>query len=158
MLHGVNPARSENGATPAVPENDMLLDSLKAQHRQLEKIVGVLNQDFARGDAAAISKDMQAFKTLLMGHLELEDTKLYPELRKAGAGNAQMLSTVDRFSTSMTKIGESLRAFLAKVEAKGFDVKDIGAEWKGVALALTARVTAEEGSLYGLFEKHCAGK
>jgi hypothetical protein len=136
----------------------MLLDSLKTQHRQLEKLVGVLNGDFARSDGAAISKDMQEFKAFLMGHLELEDTKLYPELRKAGAGNPQLLATVDRFSTSMVKIGETLRAFLGKAESKGVNVTELAAEWKGVALALTARVTAEEGTLYSLFEKHCAGK
>lgn len=136
----------------------MLLDSLKSQHRQLEKMVGSLNQAFARADAAAATKELEAFKTLLVGHLELEDVKLYPELRRAGAGNAQMLSTVDRFSTSMDKIGETLRGFLGRAEAKGAKVIDLSAEWKGVALALTARITAEEGSLYGLFEKHCAGK
>lgn len=115
----------------------MLLQTLKAQHTDLEKIVGAINQDFAKGDAAAVLKRIQEFKKLLNTHLQLEDSKLYPELRKAGANNAVMLSTVDRFTTSMTKIGEVMHAFLAKAEAKGFNMKNISAEWKGLAVAIT---------------------
>ena len=137
-----------------------LIATLKSHHRAVEKLVAEINDALTRGDIPTVKKNLGTLKTALLGHLALEDAQLYPGLVKAAERKKDeaMSATVTRFSTNMEKIGVGLKAFLTKYDGQEFQAKAFSSEWKNIVTTLSTRITAEECSLYPLYEKNAAGK
>jgi AraC-like DNA-binding protein len=153
--------RSDSGRTmawhiqPAGEERmGSLVDTLKTQHAAVQKMATEISQLVERTDIGAISAKLTSLKTALLGHLDLEDKKLYPALIKAAQKkDPAAAETARMFATNMVGISRVLIEFLGKYEGKKFSADAFAQDWQGILGALAARINSEEATLYPLYEK-----
>ncbi len=131
-----------------------LVDTLRTQHAAVQKMAAEISQLVARTDIGAISAKLTDLKTALLGHLDLEDKKLYPALIKAAQKkDPAAAETARMFATNMVGISRVLVDFLGKYEGKKFSADAFAQDWQGILGALAARINSEEATLYPLYEK-----
>jgi hypothetical protein len=61
-----------------MPSN--VVDTLRAQHRELERLSAALDQELRGGDLPALLRELVPFRRALLSHLELKNTRFYPQL------------------------------------------------------------------------------
>ena len=131
-----------------------LVETLKTQHVAVQKLATEISQLVERKNVAGINGKLTDLKTALLGHLELEDKKLYPALIKAAEKkDPAAVGTARMFSTNMVGISRVLTDFLGKYEGKKFSADAFAQDWQGILGALAARINSEEATLYPLYEK-----
>ena len=131
-----------------------LVQTLKAQHVAVQTMATEVNQLVERKNVAGINAKLTELKAALLGHLELEDKKLYSALIKAAEKkDPAAVETARMFSTNMVGISRVLIDFLGKYEGKKFSAEAFAQDWQGILGALAARINSEEATLYPLYEK-----
>ncbi|MCC6646782.1 MAG: protein kinase [Polyangiaceae bacterium] len=128
-----------------------LMATLKGHHLTIKLTARQVTAALDAEDARAAASLLRRLREVIVTHVQLEDARLYPELRQLAeqSRDADMIAIVAEFSEGMSDIGAVLTGFF---EQHG-DAKDLArarAEWADVYDALSSRLSAEEGSLYPL--------
>ena len=136
-----------------------LIAQLKQEHIQighsLEAIKGGVSEGKS-GDKDLLT-ELKELKEVLVAHLQLEDSLLYPKLNTSSNEEAKELGT--KFSAEMNDISKvALKFFSNYLDMEVNDLKK-SAEFRkdldNVIDALTKRVKAEETILFPAYEKYC---
>jgi hypothetical protein len=132
-----------------------LVETLKAEHAAVLLMVGQLQIELNATELDKVSQTLTRLKVALLAHLAREDAELYPGLVEMAekAGDASMARGARAFQDNMKRISEGLVAFLGKYEGKKFDVVAFNRDWKSIVEVLGARITAEETTLYPMYER-----
>jgi regulator of sigma D len=136
-----------------------LIATLKKQHALVLQIIGRINQADTAHNYAVISAELQAFKAALLAHLKLEDVQLYPGMLQLGkqSGKSGLADLAKTFQINMENTSKMLVKFLSRFEK--VDVQNGASftiEWRSILAVLSARVKAEESTLYVQFERALA--
>jgi hypothetical protein len=132
-----------------------LIATLRAQHAAVLTLVQQIEDSIEKGDAKQVHATLKTLGVALTTHLALEDEQLYPGLEKMAAtkGSENLRTVASQFSINMGRISQSLLSFLRKYDASVSDLVVFRRDWAQVKAALASRISAEEKSLYPLFEK-----
>jgi hypothetical protein len=132
-----------------------LIATLRAQHAAVLTLVQDIEACIEKGDTKQLHVQLKALGGALTAHLALEDAQLYPGLEKLAAtkGSENLRTVASQFSINMGRISQSLLSFLRKYDAAVTDLTSFRRDWSQVKAALASRISAEETSLYPLFEK-----
>ncbi|UXR63275.1 hemerythrin domain-containing protein [Bdellovibrio bacteriovorus] len=132
-----------------------LTSKLKNDHKTLAaaleeiKALGISHPDAA--------KKLISAKATLLAHLKHEDVELYPVLKKAGASDSSIQSTLNVLAKDMETLAPAALAFFAKYE-KGGDPLEFARDFAKLHSALASRIRREEESLYLMYDKVTASK
>lgn len=86
---------------------------VRTLQREHEAILGHLEGVRREGvDTPAGRRALEAFRPMLLAHLELEDAELYPPLRAAAAGDPELSDRLDVFVGGMEAISGLARDLL----------------------------------------------
>jgi hypothetical protein len=131
-----------------------LIQTLKAQHSAVLRLVGTIDDALKQGDAQAVSTQLRQLQTALTAHLALEDRELYPGLIALGVElkDHNLESSARVFQGNMERVTEALVSFLSRHEKPATDLAAFERDWRTIVGVLGARVRSEETSLYPLFE------
>jgi serine/threonine protein kinase len=131
-----------------------LVSTLKGHHLTLKLTAKQIGTALNGSDPAQAKGLMKRFRETLANHLQLEDARLYPELKilAARSGDTDMVALVEEFSTGMADIGEVLTGFFER-HANLTEPAEAAGEWSDLVDALAARMQAEETSLYPLHKE-----
>ena len=126
-----------------------LISKLKGDHQTL---ITLLNEVKSLGPSPEGLEKLNAVKAMLLAHLALEDSKLYPELRKAATTNPQLQQTLDAFAKDMEKISAAAMDFFSKYSKSSTDL-EFARDFGSLLGTLSTRISREESVLYAEFEK-----
>ena len=129
-----------------------LIHTLHLQHEEIVRISVRIDHALARADVAAVCTQVDALAVALIAHLELEDTRLYPELtRSAERTQLEVPAKIARtYEHNMQTISVAIKAFIDKYSHK-FSLDDFRRDWPLVSQLLSDRIKSEEATLYPLF-------
>jgi hypothetical protein len=135
-----------------------LVETLKIQHRELERRMGALDERLAAADASGAREALGALSETLMAHLALEDRELYPGLAAVGeetigAGRKALAQT---FAANMKRITDGLVSFIQSAERA--DAAALGREWGRIRSILVSRIESEERVLYPIYVRASAAR
>ena len=127
----------------------ILIEELKKEHSE---IVAALNEVKKLG---ILSKEGQnklmSVQTSLLAHLEMEDDRLYPVLRKEAVHNKDLKNTLDLFEMDMENVSTIVREFFDKYSEE-FSGEELPEDFESLLAALNKRISNEEASLYEEYE------
>ena len=131
-----------------------LIEQLKSDHKT---IVAVLEEVKKLGITSPQGlQKLQNAKAGLLAHLKLEDTQLYPMLRKEAEKDSKLQSTLKILATDMEQISKAALDFFSKYEAGG-DPIEFAKDFGRLFSTLGTRIKREESTLYTEYENR-AGK
>ncbi|QAR33999.1 hemerythrin domain-containing protein [Geovibrio thiophilus] len=123
-----------------------LITELKNDHLQLLKLLQEVQITGLGNDAGR--KKLLEGKRLLAGHLQKEDTRLYPALKN----NPAAKNVSDQFADEMKKLTAEILGFINRMEKAELNMeyaKDLGR----IITTLRLRINREEIQLYPLYDK-----
>jgi len=126
------------------------IKELKKDHEQLLEIL-LEAQNMGLGTDAGRNKLMET-KQLLVGHLEKEDRKLYPEMKKLAASNAYDMKVIDGFVNEMKGLTKDIVSFIGKVGGTDKSI-EFAKELGKIISVVRMRIRKEEIQLYPLYER-----
>ena len=128
----------------------ILIEELKKEHSE---IIATLNEVKKRG---ILSKEGQgklmSVQTSLLAHLEMEDDRLYPVLRKEAEHNKDLNNTLDLFEMDMEGVSTIVQEFFDKYSEE-FSGEELQEDFENLFAALSKRISNEEAALYEEYEK-----
>ncbi len=135
-----------------------LMAALKGHHLTIKLTARQITAALDAHDTKAAASLLGRLRDLIEKHVQLEDARLYPELRALAerSQDSDMVALVHEFSTGMAEIGEVLTGFFDRY-GDGKDLDGARAEWTDVSDALSSRLSAEELSLYPLHRDLAVG-
>lgn len=125
-----------------------LIDTLKHDHHEIFRLIeesqalGITTEEGRR--------KLKQAKAVIVGHLKLEDVKLYPEMQK----HAETRALADTYSSEMRDISAEILQFFNFLEG-GVEGMQFAREVGRVVARLKQRMTREEVRLYPAFQTHC---
>lgn len=128
--------------------------------REHHEALRILLEQFPGGmpvNADAVSKLLARLSSLLLAHLKLEDTQLYPALEKSA--NRTVRETATRYQHEMGGLKEAFVDFLAvwgTTAAIAANTKGFLEAWSGVRAALEVRMAKEDHGLYSIADDYLA--
>ncbi|MBL8915897.1 MAG: hemerythrin domain-containing protein [Archangium sp.] len=147
---------------------DALVETLRAQHRELEALCKTLTTALHHDDLPPVQRALQAFGASLLTHLALEDDSLYPAMLNgvdrrsirsaAGAAGAVDARTLRTFTDNMKRVSEALKAFLAQPVETVPQLHALRKEWPEVQHLLDSRIQSEERVLYPMYEERIGAR
>ena len=127
-----------------------LIEELKKEHAE---IVTMLNEVKELGIR---SKEGQAklmsAKVSLLAHIEKEEERFYPVLRKEAEINKQLESILDLLAVGMMDVSRVALEFFDKY-SRGVSGKEFPKELENLFVALDKRIRDEEDILFPVYEK-----
>ena len=127
----------------------ILIEELKKEHSE---IVAALNEVKKLGILSKEGQDkLISVQTSLLAHLEMEDDRLYPVLRKEAVHNKVLKNTLDLFEMDMENVSTIVREFFDKYSEE-FSGKELQEDFENLLAALNKRISNEEESLYEEYE------
>lgn len=123
-----------------------LITELKNDHLQLLKLLQEV-QITGLGNEAGRKKLLEG-KRLLAGHLQKEDTRLYPSLKNNPA--AKVVS--EQFAGEMQKLTAEILGFMNRIEKAELNI-EYAKELGRIISTLRLRINREEIQLYPLYDK-----
>lgn len=137
---------------------DALVETLRAQHRELEALCKTLTTSLHHDELAPVQSALQAFGAALLTHLALEDDTLYPALLGAVERRSPEARTIRTFADNMRRVSEALKAFLAQPVDNVAQLHALRKEWPEAQHLLDSRMQSEERLLYPMYEERVAAK
>ena len=127
-----------------------IVEELKQEHAS---IVEALDQVRKLGVGTQEGKNiLYSAKNGLLAHLEKEDKKLYPVLRKEAGSNDALKSTLDTFASEMDRISQTALRFFEKYQDGGSGL-EFAQELGTLFATLGTRIRREENILFEEFRK-----
>lgn len=128
----------------------ILIEELRHEHSD---IIATLNEVKKLG---ILSKEgrtkLLAAKAVLLEHLQNEDERLYPILKKIAEHNKALENTLDLFAMDMKNVSNIVKNFFTKFSS-GVADDEIQKEFTLLFTALGERIKNEEDLLYDELEK-----
>ena len=92
---------------------------------------------------------------MIVAHNALEDRELYPTLIAAGqhGEHAPLATTAKLFADNMLRISEGMMAFFNRHDPRNLDLAKFEADFKNFTGLMGSRITAEETTLYPIYER-----
>ncbi len=142
----ISPRREETGLKPVSGGAGATIETLKGQHKMLAALLG----EFTRKQPS--SEQIRIFSKLLLEHLRLEDSSLYPALIAQGATSRAVASG---FQKTMATLAQGAAEFIKKWSQTdpAADPACFDRELKGVVSHLGKRIQIEEEKLYPLLAR-----
>lgn len=127
-----------------------LTDSLRAEHSAILKLI---DEARAAGIGSRAAFDcLRKSKTLIIAHLQKEESELYPPL----FASCDFAPMGDAFSAEMVRLSQTIIRFFERYEAAGAADGALTAELDRIIGLLNSRIAREENALYPAFEKVAA--
>lgn len=127
-----------------------LIAMLRDEHRQLcARLDQLLQLGIASDEGRAL---LHKTGQLLLAHLELEDSRLYPALRTHPATR----TLARRYADEMAQLTPAVVAFFDSYREGGADPLGFTRSLGQLRAVLQQRIQREEGRLYPAYEAHCA--
>lgn len=106
------------------------------------------------GDLTVQEKEayLLTIRSVLKQHLEAEDTKLYPGLKKLATPDNGAANTVKEFTAGLDRIGKIINEFFDNNE-KDLNGIQRDPDFAKIIKLLEIRIVKEEKELYPLYEK-----
>lgn len=130
-----------------------LIDSLREQHGEILALARGIGETAREPQTAAagqrLREQLDALGAVLVGHLEVEDTRLYPGL--ISSKDLVVAGTARRFAAEMGGLANAFHGFDERWRAAERIERELTvfrAELDSVIGALTQRILAEENLLY----------
>ncbi len=129
---------------------EAIISQLRKEHEVLlQTLKGI--KDLGIGTPEGKTALFQA-KQALLAHLQLEDTKFYPALRKAAETDEVLQGTLARFAEEMEEIGRFVMDFFTRYEQASAGM-DFARDFGKMCSLLQGRIFREESVLFPAFEK-----
>ena len=128
-------------------DKKQLIDTLKAQHKNLQEDLNIATLNEASDVVQALNK----FKTDLVSHLRLENETFYVDLLKIMSGKGQNTENTEKFILEMKDIEKVVLGFLDKYnspESLTGNKETFSVELQGIIKALNLRIESEEEGVY----------
>ncbi|MCP4675430.1 MAG: hemerythrin domain-containing protein [Deltaproteobacteria bacterium] len=133
------------------------MEILKTQHRDIINIVDKMNDELAgstgQNSATILLERIAELATLLEEHLLIEDTYLYPVLKKRQS--EEIRTTATRFASELGGIKDAFAVYFAKWKSPE-DIMQSNQEFlsdsKSLSNALQQRIEKEDKELFPLIE------
>lgn len=127
-----------------------LIEEFKKEHSE---IIAILKEVKKLGihSKEGRSKLMSA-KEHVLEHLQKENERLYPALRKEAEHNNSLKNELDIFAMEPEYVSRVVLEFFDKYSGGAID-KDFQINFESLSAALNARIRNEEESLYQEYEK-----
>lgn len=128
----------------------ILIDELKSEH---SKIVDVLNE--VKGKDIRLKETQEKLlsaKAGLLAHLNKEDEKLYPVLKRAAEKDKNLQQTLDMFAKDMEDISSFALSFFDKYSQGGLGI-EFAQDFGRLTATLSGRIRKEENVLFVAYEK-----
>ncbi len=129
-----------------------IIETLEAQHRELEKLAQSVVQAFRAKDEAGLKATLDRMQALLETHLELERTRFYPGFVAAAERQAnertKLVATL--FRDNMAVIAEGVQAFFRRAQSGTVPAEVVGKELRTTLEVLGKRMADEEKTLHPL--------
>lgn len=129
---------------------NVFIKELKKDHEQLLEIL-LDAQSKGLGTDAGRNKLLES-KQLLVGHLNKEDSKLYPEMKKLAKDNAYDMKIIDGFVNEMKSLTKDIVSFIGKVDNTDMSI-EFAKELGKIISLVRMRIRKEEIQLYPLYER-----
>lgn len=127
-----------------------LIDELKREHKA---IVAALGQVKRLGIGSREGQDtLMSARNLLLDHLQKEDERIYPMLRRAAQRDDDLRQTLEFYATNMSEITEAALHFFDKYANGGSGI-EFGQDFGALYSALSLRVAKEEAAIYKRYEE-----
>lgn len=127
-----------------------IVTELKSEHATMLKACeGIAAKTLT---SAEIATFVGTLKTLLLGHLQKEDSQFYPKIKKMAETNASLKSKLALFADEMNPIAKAALAFIEKY-SKGGDPAQFSIDFKALLYTLKTRIRREEDLLYPEFKE-----
>jgi hemerythrin-like domain-containing protein len=132
----------------------VLVDELRAEHRELLHLFKVMVAAHQRGDHDAAVCNLKRFTYALRAHLLKENLHLYVYLKHALHEDQESSALMASMRVEMGKIGRVLNDFVTRYTSAPWDLEmrqDLGAELNKIAEVLAVRIQQEEDVLYPMY-------
>lgn len=127
-----------------------LILELKQEHK---KILDILYKVKALGIGKTEAQELLvSAKQLLLIHLEKEDERLYPALRKEAKTNFELKRTLDNFAKDMELTTLAAMAFFDKYE-KGGTGYEFTKDYELLSSNISERIRNEESQIYSEYSR-----
>ncbi|MHC4455202.1 MAG: hemerythrin domain-containing protein [Planctomycetota bacterium] len=127
----------------------ILIEELKKEHAE---IVATLNEVKKLGILSKEGQDkLMSLEASLLAHLEIEDDKMYPALRKEEEQNKDLKNTLDLFAMDMDNVSKVVQDFFDKYSEE-LSGEELPKDFENLYTALSKRISNEEESLYEEYE------
>mgnify|MGYP003971749823 CR=1 FL=1 len=134
---------------------DLILQ-LKQEHVQIIYLLEEIVAETKNKESSKIIPKLREFKSVLLNHLKLEDSLLYPAFEKAK--NAEMNELGKSFSEEMLAISKVALKFFADFEKEEVSklIKDqnFKAQLQGIIKVVKKRVSVEEKILFPAYQNN----
>jgi len=127
-----------------------LIEELKNEHKIM---LDILNEIKALGISSKNGQDklVQA-KDILLSHMNKEDTRYYPALRKAAENNKDLKVMLDYFVKDMEFVSKEAIHLFDKYSEGGSE-SDFASDFKLLYMTLKDRIRTEEETLFLKFNQ-----
>ncbi|SDD10792.1 hemerythrin domain-containing protein [Paraburkholderia lycopersici] len=125
-----------------------IVTTLKHEHQEIFKLLEKV-QTLGLSDEGR--KYLKQARSLVVGHLAREDSKLYPQM----LARDQTRELAASFASEMKNISKETLSFFDALE-RGESGLDFARQMGGAIAHLRQRMTREEVRLYPAFDRHCA--
>lgn len=133
-----------------------LMVQLTTEHRQLLEIFREIQVASNRGEYKKIILKLGQFRSLLQGHLLVENVRLYIYLERMFADDTENYELIREVRKEMDGISRSALAFLEKYEGLGID-RDLEISFtqdlEAFGTLMMHRIETEERVLYPLYHQ-----
>ncbi len=132
-----------------------LIDELRQEHLQiLERLRAVQQLGIGTPEATQM---LMAARAELLAHLEKEDARLYPALRRSAEWDEALRQKLDTFAKDMEGVSKAALEFFDACAAGGKGTK-FAEDFGRLLAALGSRIRREEAFLYPEYDRLPARK
>lgn len=133
-----------------------LIEFLKSQHKDLQEDLGLALEKTSHGgeQGERIIVDLTSFKSMLLGHIEIESEVFYPDYLKKQEFKGDKIEDTIKFIKEMDIIAEKVMAFLDKYKTpKSIDknIKTFSIDLSNIIATLNMRIESEEDGVFNLY-------
>ncbi|MDR4496955.1 MAG: hemerythrin domain-containing protein [Candidatus Scalindua sp.] len=127
-----------------------MIEEFKREHSE---IVAALNRVKELGIQSRDGRaELSSVKAILLEHLENEDERLYPFLRKEAEKKKELKNILDLFALEMEDVTKAVTEFFHRFSRGEILDEKLEEEFENIAAALVKRIKNEESILYDEYE------
>ena len=128
----------------------VLIEEFKREHLD---IVAALNRVKELGIQSREGKaELSSVKAALLEHLENEDERLYPFLRKEAVKKKELKNILDLFALEMEDVTQAVTEFFHRFSRGEVLDEKLQEEFENLSAVLVKRIKNEESILYDEYE------
>ena len=149
-----SPAKGGAARRPLGDYRPELIGTLQAEHKELLRLFGQLEDAAANGDETACRSALDQFTRLLQDHLLTENRHLYGYFARNPQTDTQNAQRVDSMSADMMHVGKILHRFITAYTRTTWTMTmrdQLRRDLRPIGEVLVHRIREEETVLYPLY-------